>query len=94
MGRLLMKIIVLPVSLFLRLLSGVFEISLRLYSFCAGIVYLFLFICLILAIASGQWMNVGILVGITAGAVFVTVLVGIAGATIEVLKDKTKSLVG
>lgn len=93
MRKIILKIFAMPVYLILCLLSGLIDIGLRVYCYGAGIVYWFLFICLLLAVICKQWLNVGIFVGIIVVATFVTVLVGIVVATIEVWKDKLKTAI-
>lgn len=90
MGRLILKIIALPVCLLLYLLGGIYDVGLRVYSLGAGIVYLLLFACVLLATVSGQWLSAGILVGIVFGLIVLTIGVGVIGAVIEVWKDKIK----
>lgn len=91
MIRMILKLLVLPVCFILYLLSGLMDLVLRIYSFGAGILYTFLFVCLILALVSNQWKNFGILSGFLIGATILTVLLGIVGAIIEVWKEKVKA---
>ena len=93
MIRLILKLLVLPIWLILCLLSGLMEVVLRLYSFGAGIFYMFLIVCFILALVSKQWMNLGILSGFLVGAIILTLFIGIVGATIEIWKDRAKNFV-
>ena len=90
MIKMILKMLVLPICLILCLLSGLMDVVLRFYSFCAGIFYAFLFLCLILALISNQWKNLGIISGFLVGAIVLTVFVGVVGATIEVWKDRVK----
>ena len=66
------------------------NVGLSVYSLGAGIFYLLLFACVLLAVVSGQWMSAGILVGIILGMFVLTALVGITGAVLEVWKTKIK----
>ena len=91
MIKMILKLLVLPIWLVLCLLSGLLDVVLRLYSLGAGIFYMFLFLCLILALVSNQWTNLGILSGFLVGAIILTVFIGIVGATIEVWKDRVKA---
>jgi len=91
MIRMILKLMVLPVYLILCLLCGLMDVVLRIYSFGAGIFYLFLFVCLILALISNQWANLAILSGFLVGIIIVTVFVGIVGAIIEIWKDRAKA---
>ena len=93
MKKMILKIFALPVYLILCLLSGLLDIGLRVYCYGAGIVYWFLFICLLLAVICKQWLNVGIFVGIIGVAMLVTFWVGIVVATIEIWKDKLKATI-
>lgn len=88
MRKIILKILAMPVYLILCLLSGLIDVGLRVYCYGAGIVYWFLFVCLLLAVICKQWLNVGIFVGIIVVVMLVTVLVGIVVATIEVWKDR------
>ena len=90
MVRVFLKIVAIPVCVLLYLIGGIFDVGLRAYSLCAGIVYLLLFACVLLAVVSGQCMNVGILVGIILGLVALTTFVGITGVVLEVWKTKIK----
>lgn len=90
MGRLVLKIMALPVCLLLYLLGGIYDVGLRVYSLGAGIVYLLLVACVLLAVVRGQWLSAGILVGIILGMTALTAFVGITGAVLEVWKDKIK----
>ena len=91
MIRMILKLLLLPVCLILYLLSGLMDLVLRIYSFGAGIFYTFLFVCLILALVSKQWTNLGILSGFLIGALLLTLLIGVVGAIIEVWKDRIKT---
>ena len=93
MGRLILKIIAVPVCILLYLLGGIYDVGLRVYSLGAGIVYLTLFVCVLLAVISGQWMNAGILVGIILGMVVLTAFVGITGAAFEIWKTKIRNFI-
>lgn len=90
MIKMILKLMVLPVYLILCLLGGLMDVVLRLYSFGAGIFYLFLIICFILALVSKQWTNLKILSGFLVGAIMITVFIGIVGAAIEIWKDRVK----
>ena len=89
--RMIFKLLVLPIWLSMCLLSGLMDVILRLYSFCGGIFYTFLFFCLILALVSNQWTNLGILSVFMLGAIIITVFVGVVGAIMEVWKDRLKT---
>ena len=91
MVRVFLKVGAIPVCLLLYLLGGIYDVGLRIYSFGAGIVYLLLFACVLLAVASGQWTSAGILVGIIFGLVALTTFVGITGAAIEIWKTKIRN---
>ena len=91
MLRMILKLLVLPVYLVLCFLCGVMDVVLRLYSFGAGIFYLFLFVCLILALISNQWVNLAILSGFLLGTLILTVFIGVVGAAIEIWKDRVKA---
>lgn len=91
MIRMILKLLILPIWLILCLLSGVMDMVLRLYSLSAGIFYLFLIICFILALVSKQWTNLKILSGFLVGAIMITVFIGIVGAAIEIWKDRVKA---
>lgn len=90
MIRMIFKLLVLPIWLSMCLLSGLMDVILRLYSFFGGIFYTFLSLCLILALVSNQWTNLGILAGFMLGAIILTVFVGALGAIIEVWKVRLK----
>lgn len=90
MVRVFFKIVAIPVCVLLYLLGGIFDVGLSVYSLGAGIFYLLLFACVLLAVVSGQWMSAGILVGIILGMFVLTALVGITGAVLEVWKTKIK----
>ena len=91
MIRMILKLLILPIYLILCLLCGLMEMVLRVYSFGAGVFYTFLFVCLILALVSNQWTNLGILSVFLVGITITTVFVGIVGAIIEIWKDKAKA---
>lgn len=91
MIRTILKLLILPIWLILCLLSGLMDVVLRLYSLSAGIFYLFLIICFILALVSKQLTNLGILSGFLIGALLLTLLIGVVGAIIEVWKDRIKT---
>ena len=93
MVRVFLKVGAILVCLLLYLLGGIYDVGLRIYSLGAGIVYLLLFVCVLLAVVSGQWMNVGILVGIILGLVALTTFVGITGVVLEVWKNKIRSFI-
>ena len=90
MVRVFLKVGAILVCLLLYLLGGIYDVGLRIYSLGAGIVYLLLFVCVLLAVVSGQWTSAGILVGIILGLVALTTFVGITGAVLEVWKTKIK----
>lgn len=91
MIRMIFKLLVLPIWLSMCLLSGLMDVILRLYSFCGGIFYTFLFLCLILALVSNQWTNLGILSVFMLGAIILTIFLGVVGGIIEVWKDRLKT---
>ena len=93
MVRVFLKVGAIQVCLLLYLLGGIYDVGLRIYSLGAGIVYLLLFVCVLLAVVSGQWTSAGILVGIILGMFVLTALVGIAGAVLEVWKNKIRSFI-
>ena len=79
--------------LLLYLLGGIYDVGLRIYSLGAGIAYLLLFACVLLAVVIGQWTSVGILMGIIFGMAVLTALVGITGTVLEIWKDKIRSFI-
>ena len=91
MIRMILKLLVLPVCFILYLLSGLMDLVLRIYSFGAGILYTFLFVCFILELFSKQWTNFGILSGFLIGTTILTVLLAVVGSAIEVWKEKVKA---
>lgn len=93
MIRLILKLLVLPIWLILCLLSGLMDLAMRLYSFGAGIFYLFLVICIIIALVSKQWMNLGILSGLLVCGLLLTVVIGVVGAIIEGWKDRAQNFI-
>ena len=91
MIRMILRLLVLPAYLIVCLLCALMDVVLRLYSFGAGIFYLFLIICFILALVSKQWTNFGILSGFLIGTTILTVLLAVVGSAIEVGKEKVKA---
>ena len=73
--------------------SGLMDLAMRLYSFGAGIFYLFLVICIIIALVSKQWMNLGILSGLLVCGLLLTVVIGVVGTIIEGWKDRAQNFI-
>lgn len=90
MVKILMKMLLLPAYLLLRLVGLIYDLGLRVYSVGAGIFYLYLFVFLVLAVMCQQWRNVLILTLIIGVAMFITVVLGIIGAFIEAGKERVK----
>lgn len=90
MKRILIKILLLPVYLILKLASVIYDMGLRVYSFGSGLAFVLLTLFVLLAGFSRQWQNMGIIALIIGGVVLVTVVVGLVGATIEILLEKIK----
>ena len=90
MVKILMKMLLLPAYLLLRLVGLIYDLGLRVYSVGAGIFYLYLFVFLVLAVMCQQWRNVLILSLIIGVAMLITVVLGIIGAFIEAGKERVK----
>ena len=90
MVKILMKILLLPAYLLLRIVGLIYDLGLRVYSVGAGIFYLYLLIFLVVAIMCQQWRNVLILTLIIGVAMLITVVLGIIGSFIEVGKERVK----
>ncbi|MGN1175024.1 MAG: hypothetical protein ACI4S1_06160 [Roseburia sp.] len=90
MGKIFKRILLLPVYLLLVIAGSIYDFGLRVYSVGAGIFYLYLFIFLALAVICQKWRNVLILTLIIGVAMFITVVLGIIGAFIEIGKERVK----
>ena len=90
MGKIFKRILLLPVYLLLVIAGSIYDLGLRVYSVGAGIFYLYLFIFLALAVICQKWRNVLILTLIIGVAMFITVVLGIIGAFIEIGKERVK----
>lgn len=92
MKRILIKILLLPVYLILKLASVIYDIGLKVYSFGFGIAFVLLFLFVLLAGFSRQWQNMGIIALIIGGVVLLTAVIGFAGAFIEIGKECVKNV--
>ena len=90
MGKIFKRILLLPVYLLLVIAGSIYDFGLRAYSVGAGIFYLYLFIFLALAVICQKCRNVLILTLIIGVAMFITVVLGIIGAFIEIGKERVK----
>lgn len=90
MGKIFKRILLLPVYLLLVIAGSIYDFGLRVYSVGASIFYLYLFIFLALAVICQKWRNVLILTLIIGVAMFITVVLGIIGAFIEIGKERVK----
>lgn len=88
-----LKILVLPLLVVFCVLSILAELVMKVYSLGMGIFINFILICVVLAVISQQWMNLGIFVGIIVAIAVLTLLVGLVSATVEIWKDNLKDFI-
>jgi DNA topoisomerase IA len=86
-----LKILAVPLLIVFCVLSILAELMMKVYSLGMGIFINFVLICVVLAVVSQQWMNLGIFVGILAAIVVLTLLVGLVSATVEIWRDNLKA---
>ena len=93
MIRIGLKVLALPICLFLSILSVFVELMMRAYSLGVGLLINLIVICIVLAIISQQWMNFGIFAGIFGVIAVLTLCVGLVAATVEIWRDRLKNFI-
>lgn len=92
MRKMFLKIFVVPAWVLLCLISRVFDLGLKIYSFGAGVVFILLFLGLLISVVNCQWFNAGILLGIAMAIIMMTAFIVFGGVIIGIWKDKITSL--
>ena len=88
-----LQILAVPLLIVFCVLSILAELMMKVYSLGMGIFINFILICVVLAIVSQQWMNLGIFVGILVAIAVLTLLVGLVSATVEIWRDNLKAFI-
>ena len=82
------KILLFPVKMIVGILNFLMGLFIRVESFVGGLVFLFLIICLILALINQMWQQVAIFVGIAGISIIVLLLSAEIKATLETFLEK------
>ena len=93
MLRFIVKLLAMPVYLFLCVLCLLVDLLMRLYSFGVGIIGLLLIVFVVLATIWQQWYNVGAFVVMLVLIAGFTFCIGLFGATIEIWRDRLKGFI-
>ena len=88
-----LKILAVPLLVVFCVLSVLAELIMKACSLVMGIFINFILICVVLAVVSQQWMNLGIFVAILAAIAVLTLLVGLVSATVEIRRDNLKAFI-
>ncbi|MCI7791888.1 MAG: hypothetical protein MR531_14140 [Lachnospiraceae bacterium] len=90
--RFLIKIILLPVVMILSLMKLLLDGATRVYCLFSGVAINLLIICAVLAIITGQWLDLGVFAVLFVGIIVVLFSAGTITVVLDNLKEKIKEV--